>query len=209
MMVRTFPAKSVLVAGLVFLALAGLIAACGDEESRATPKAVAQPTSQPTEAPTLVPSPSVAPTPTASPAPTPTVAPTVTPTPTVPPPTPTSTLPPPPTPTLTPTPAPTSTPTPVPTRTPTPNPRAAALKLEVTVPAGDRTVDTDTITVAGLTSPDATVSVNGQLVTPGVAGRFSIELTITPEENPLVIEVIATSVAGEEKSVIRTVIYVP
>ena len=63
--------------------------------------------------------------------------------------------------------------------------------------------------MAGLTSPDATVSVNGNLVTPDIDGRFSFELTIPPEENPLVIEVIATSVAGEERSVIRTVIFVP
>jgi hypothetical protein len=63
--------------------------------------------------------------------------------------------------------------------------------------------------VAGLTSPDATVSVNGVLVTPDIDGLFSTELTLTQDENPLLIEVIASSVAGEQESIIRTVIFVP
>lgn len=83
------------------------------------------------------------------------------------------------------------------------------MTLEVTSPAEDRTVDSQSITVAGVTSPDATVSVNGNLVIPGIDGSFSIGLLITPEENPMLIEVIATSVAGEQQSVVRTVIFVP
>ena len=81
--------------------------------------------------------------------------------------------------------------------------------MQVTFPPEDQTVGTETFTLSGLTSPDATVSVNGKLAIPDVDGRFKIDLTITPEENPLLVEVIATSVAGEQRSVIRTVIFVP
>lgn len=88
-------------------------------------------------------------------------------------------------------------------------PQTAALQLELIFPPEDLVVDTETITVTGLTSPDATVSVNGNLVIPNAAGHFSLELTISPDENPLAIEVIATSVAGEELSLVRTVIFVP
>ena len=63
--------------------------------------------------------------------------------------------------------------------------------------------------VAGLTSPDATVSVNGILVTPDHQGRFSAELPLTEQDNPLPIEVIATSINGEQRSLIRTVIFLP
>ena len=66
----------------------------------------------------------------------------------------------------------------------------------------------DTITVAGLTSPDATVSVNGQLAVPDLEGRFSADLSIAQADNPLSIEVIATSISGEQRSVVLTVIYI-
>jgi hypothetical protein len=83
------------------------------------------------------------------------------------------------------------------------------LKLKLWSPAGDQVVASDTVTVAGATSPDATVSVNGILVTLDADGQFSIELTADPEDNPLPVEVIATSVAGEQLSLVRTVIFIP
>jgi hypothetical protein len=70
-------------------------------------------------------------------------------------------------------------------------------------------VTSGSVKVAGLTSPDATVSVNGILVTPDSQGRFTIDLPISLQENPMSIEVIATSVAGERRSVVRTVIFIP
>ena len=88
-------------------------------------------------------------------------------------------------------------------------PQSAALDLDVTFPPEDMIVDSETITVTGIASPDATVSVNGNLAIPDADGRFSLELMISPDENPLAIEVIATSVAGEELSLVRTVIFVP
>ncbi len=88
-------------------------------------------------------------------------------------------------------------------------PQSAALDLDVTFPPEDMIVDSETITVTGIASPDATVSINGNLAIPDADGRFSLELIISPDENPLAIEVIATSVAGEELSLVRTVIFVP
>ena len=87
--------------------------------------------------------------------------------------------------------------------------QSADLTLQVTSPEGDRVVTSPLITVAGLTSPDATVSVNGILALPDAEGRFSVDLLITQDENPLSIEVIATSLSGEQESVIRTVIFLP
>ena len=108
---------------------------------------------------------------------------------------------------LEPTAAPLATATAVPA--PSPVPETAGLKLELSSPAEDQVVTFDSVTVAGVTSPDATVSVNGILVTPDVDGHFSIELTADSEDNPLSIEVIATSVAGEQLSLVRTVIFIP
>ena len=199
MTVRTFPAKLLPLLALGLFLITMLVASCGGQEPIAAPTATASPTPTVTVVPTPVVLATAAPAPTATPRPTATSVPTPTPKPTLPP---TATAPPPP-------PTATQAPAPTPTPGPTPIPQTQELKLEVTSPAGDQTVDSETITVAGLTSPDATVSINSNLVTPDVDGRFSIELTITPEENPMVIEVIATSVAGEQRSVIRTVIFAP
>lgn len=106
------------------------------------------------------------------------------------------------------TPAASPTPTPPPILTTTPMPQTVGLKLEVVSPQDNTVVSSNIITVAGLTSPDATVSVNGQLVKPDPDGRFSTELPITESNNPLLIEVIATSISGEQRSLIRTVIYI-
>jgi hypothetical protein len=83
------------------------------------------------------------------------------------------------------------------------------LKLEVTSPGDNAVVSLPTITVAGLTSPDAAVSVNGQLVTPDPDGRFAADLAVTLADNPLPIEVIATSISGEQRWLVLTVIYIP
>ncbi len=95
------------------------------------------------------------------------------------------------------------------TATPTPIPQTAALKLEVNSPRDNAVVSSPTITVAGLTSPDAAVSVNGRLVTPDPDGRFAADLSVTLADNPLPIEVIATSISGEQRWLVLTVIYIP
>ena len=196
MRVRTFPAKSLPAAALIIITAVLLTSACGGDATPAgaatslpSPTATVQatlaaatPSSPPPTAPDLTPTPAITPLPPVIPTAMPAVL--APPTPTV---------------------------APEPTATPVPEPvlQSSALQLEVTFPPEDMVVESETITVTGLTSPDATVSINGNLAIPGADGRFSLELTISPHENPLVIEVIATSVAGEELSLVRTVIFVP
>jgi len=202
MRVRNFPARLLPVAAVMIL----ILTACGGDE--ATPAGIETEQSTSTTPPVTLPA---TPAPTiavlAESTPTPSVIPTVVPTviptviPTLAPPRPAATL-------TVPT-VPTATPEPGAPAGPTPVPQSAALDLDVTFPPEDMIVDSETITVTGIASPDATVSVNGNLAIPDADGRFSLELIISPDENPLAIEVIATSVAGEELSLVRTVIFVP
>ena len=203
MRVRTFPPKLLPVAALFILLLTG---ACGGDEATPVSTEAGQPvSSSPAVAPpstTVQPptqSPKKDPTPAATPVPSvmPTVIPAVVATPI---PSPTATTPP-----ITP---PSAT-EPASTPGPSPVPQTAALQLEVTFPPEDMVVDKDVITVTGISSPAATVSINGRPAIPNAEGLFSLELTISPDDNPLAIEVIATSVAGEELSLVRTVIFVP
>ena len=172
--------KKTRIAALGLAVLMGLLIACGGDEATPTPVATAGPASTPS--PTATTEPTRAPTP----AYTPTARPISTPSP----------------------PVSTPAPSPVPTPGPTLLHQAAQLRLEVTSPPGDAVVTSDSVKVAGRSSPDATVSVNGVLVTPDSQGRFAIDLPMSPQENPLSIEVIATSVAGERRSVVRTVIFI-
>jgi len=189
MTVRISRRKWSLAAGLGLIVWLGLVASCGGEEATATPVATVSSTSNPAiaGAPAFAPTPAPTPTTALAQAPEPAVAPSTT--------------------------AAAAATASGPSSTAVPGassvPHTAELKLELSSPAGDRVVFSDTVTVAGVTSPDATVSVNGILVTPDADGRFSIELTADPEDNPLPIEVIATSVAGERLSLVRTVIFIP
>ena len=202
MRVRNFPARLLPVAAVMIL----ILTACGGDE--ATPAGIETEQSTSTTPPVTLPA---TPAPTiavlAESTPTPSVIPSVVPTvipkiiPTLAPSRPAATL-------TVPT-VPTATPEPGAPAGPTPVPQSAALDLDVTFPPEDMIVDNETITVTGIASPDATVSINGNLAIPDADGRFSLELIISPDENPLAIEVIATSVAGEELSLVRTVIFVP
>ena len=142
------------------------------------------------------------PTPTATltPSPTPTATIGVTPTPT---PTPTLT----PTPTATPTRTPTATLTPTPTTTPTPTPPPVQLFIDLVSPQDDSVVTSDQVSVNGVTSPDATLSVNGLLVKPNTDGAFST--TIKLSEGVNLIEIIATDLAGNQATRVLTVAYIP
>jgi len=203
MRVRTFPAK-LLPAAALFILL--LTAACGGDEVTPEGTEAGQPVSSspavalpsttvqpPTQSPKKDPTPAATPVPSVMP----TVIPAVVATPI---PSPTATTPP-----ITPPSATELASTPG----PSPVPQTAALQLEVTFPPEDMVVDKDVITVTGISSPDATVSINGRLAIPDAEGHFSLELIIFPDDNPLAIEVIATSIAGEELSLVRTVIFVP
>ena len=107
----------------------------------------------------------------------------------------------------TPTPAPTAAPTATPTPTETPRPTMPPLSLDVTSPEDESVVATSEVEVAGTTLPTAIVSVNGTLVTVGDDGGFST--TVTLEEGPNTIEVVASTIAGEEVGEVLMVIYIP
>ena len=62
----------------------------------------------------------------------------------------------------------------------------------------------------GRASPDATVSVNGQLLDPDISGQFRANQSIPSlKEGPNLIEVIASDLAGEARSEVMTVIFTP
>jgi len=77
----------------------------------------------------------------------------------------------------------------------------------VLAPEDNIVVSSSRLVVQGLTSPDATVSVNGLLVTPLSEGSF--ETTLTLDEGPNLIEVLTSDVAGNRKDTVLTVIYIP
>ena len=128
----------------------------------------------------------------ATPAPTPTPTPTVTPTVT-------------PTPTATPMPMPTPTPTVTPTLTPVPTPEG--LFLQVSEPQDESIVYADVISVTGITTLDAVVSVNGELVDVDEEGGFTTQIALL--EGPNDIWVIASDFRGNLVVRVLAVIYVP
>ncbi len=79
--------------------------------------------------------------------------------------------------------------------------------LQVTEPQDEITVNTSTVQVDGVTTADATVSVNGSLVDVGADGKFST--TVPLEQGPNSIEVVASDSQGNENSQVLTVIYAP
>ena len=137
------------------------------------------------------------PTPTSAPTPTPTPAPTPTPTPA---PTPTFTPP------ATPTPALTVTPGPGATTTPTPNP--ADLPVLVIESPLDRSIIRDeSVTIEGITSIGASVSVRGRAVAAGEEGRFRLSVPLAPGINTL--DVFAINPDGQRQVRTLTVTYLP
>ena len=68
-------------------------------------------------------------------------------------------------------------------------------------------VDDSEIPVTGRSSPDATVSVNGQLATIDESGNFEALLPLG--EGPNLMEVIASDLAGDMRTNVLTVIYQP
>ena len=79
--------------------------------------------------------------------------------------------------------------------------------LEVTEPQDEAVVSTSSIRVSGSTSPEAEVSVNGELIDVDEQGNFAAMVEL--EEGPNAIEVVATDYEGNEKSCILAVIYSP
>ncbi len=116
-----------------------------------------------------------------------------------------------PTPSRTPTPIPTSTPTatPVaPSATPTPTEvKPPTFFLKVTAPQNEAIVNTGTIEVAGETTPDAAVSVNGQFIEVDASGRFKTTITLVTGVNT--IDVVASDFTGRRVSAeVLTILYI-
>ena len=140
-------------------------------------QASATPTLSPTSTSAAVPTATVAPSPTSTTTPVPTTTATTVP--------------------------PTATATSLPTATTTPEP----LFLVVTEPQADSVVNSSPISVAGSTTPDAVVSINGEAVEVDIDGAFSAQVIL--EEGPNSIEVVASNLQGEQGNVILALIYLP
>ena len=118
-----------------------------------------------------------------------------------------------PTPTPTPTVRAATTPAAVPSptlpavETPVGAPAAAAFFLKVSSPQNESVVVTPRLSVAGETTPDAVVTINGQLIEVDADGRFEISLAL--EEGPNVIEVVASDFDGHNAQEVRSVLLVP
>ena len=147
---------------------------------------VPSPTPAPTPEPTLTPTSTLTPEPTSTPAPTrePTPTPTLTPTPTV-----------------TPVPEPTSTPGP----SPTPTPEPPILIIES--PLDRSIIREESVTIQGITSLGASVSVRGRAVAAGEEGRFRLSVPLAPGVNNL--DIFAINPGGQRQGKTLTVTYLP
>jgi maltose-binding protein MalE len=88
----------------------------------------------------------------------------------------------------------------------TKEPEVSAIPLTITEPQDETTVYLANLVVKGQTETDAVVSVNEVVVDVDAEGKFST--TVTLEEGPNPIEVLASDFEGNEGSVTLTVIYV-
>jgi hypothetical protein len=109
-----------------------------------------------------------------------------------------------------PTAVPTATPVP-PTATPVPTATPDALAeffLDILQPVdGEDVVGTDTYEIVGRTTVDALVSVNDDFVDVAVDGEF--RSTVTLDEGPNIVEVVASTAAGDQSSIVLVIIYDP
>ncbi len=84
---------------------------------------------------------------------------------------------------------------------------AGQLLLTITSPADGAVVGVANVTITGQTAPNATVSVNGDIVDTDASGKFSAPVTL--EEGPNVFDVIATDPDGNEASTQIVISYAP
>ncbi len=99
--------------------------------------------------------------------------------------------------------------TPQPTATPTATPDAlGAFFLDILDPVeGDAIVSVNTFEVVGRTSVDALVSVGDEFVDVAIDGTFT--RTVTLDEGPNIVEVVASTAAGDTDSIVLIIIYEP
>jgi len=79
--------------------------------------------------------------------------------------------------------------------------------LDITQPLDETTVNTPLVQVKGVTTADATVTVNESLVDVDASGKFST--TVSLGLGPNSISVVASDSQGNENSQVLTVIYAP
>lgn len=91
--------------------------------------------------------------------------------------------------------------------TSTPTPAPGELFLEITSPEDQTVIRTQETEVVGKTLPTAIVSVNGTLTSVDAMGAFSA--TVTLESGPNLIEVVASTIGGDELGKVLAVIYIP
>lgn len=78
---------------------------------------------------------------------------------------------------------------------PTLAPLPTELFLTVNSPEDETVVSTETVTVSGLTAPDAIVSVNGQIIDVDPLGEFSASVVLL--EGPNLIEVVSSDLSSQ------------
>lgn len=83
----------------------------------------------------------------------------------------------------------------------------AAFFLQVLTPEDQIVVHEKTLRVAGRTTPDAVVSVNGLVVNVDADGNFVVMLGL--EEGPNAIEVVASDFQGNQTGQVLMVVYAP
>lgn len=112
-----------------------------------------------------------------------------------------------PTPSRTPISTPTATPV-APSATPTPTGvKPPTFFLKVTGPQNEAIVNTATVEVAGETTSDAAVSVNGQFIEVDASGRFKTTITLVLGVNT--IDVVASDFTGRRVSAeVLTILYI-
>jgi hypothetical protein len=81
------------------------------------------------------------------------------------------------------------------------------ISLSVTYPSRDITVDTEIVTVSGVTEPEAEVSVNDKEIVADSDGKFSVKLTLVDGEN--YVTVVAVNSEGKTAEIERIVTYEP
>jgi uncharacterized protein YfaP (DUF2135 family) len=89
--------------------------------------------------------------------------------------------------------------------TPAPKEAPATFFLEVVTPKDEIVVQESSVQVRGRSAPDAVVSVNGQPVEVDASGNFSA--TVTLENGPNSIDVIASDFRGNQQSRVISLIY--
>jgi len=81
------------------------------------------------------------------------------------------------------------------------------LFLTIRQPLDESVVDTPQIEVIGMAPPDTVVTVNDEILVVGLEQEFKVSITL--EEGPNLIEIVASDINGNETSQLLTVYYEP